>query len=63
MAGWSPRRVRSGPPPLASSWAGQEAVTIGETASAVLGRHAEQTALLVASAAAAQTFVRSLGPR
>ncbi|HEV7146451.1 MAG TPA: alpha/beta-hydrolase family protein, partial [Pedococcus sp.] len=38
-------------------------MTIGETASAVLGRHSEQTALLVASAAAPQTFVRSLGPR
>ena len=63
MAGWSPRRGQSGPPSLASSWAGQEAATIGETASAVLSRHAEQTALLVASAAAPQTFVRSLGPR
>ena len=63
MAGWSPLRVRSGPPSLASSWAGQEAATIGGTASAVLSRHAEQTALLVASAAAPQTFVRSLGPR
>ena len=29
----------------------------------MLSRHAEQTALLVASAAAPQTFVRSLGPR
>ena len=29
----------------------------------VLSRHAEQTALLVASAVAPQTFVRSLGPR
>ena len=53
----------SGPPSLSSSWAGQEVATIGETASAVLSRHAEQTALLVASAAAPQTFVRSLGPR
>ena len=39
-------------------WAGQEAAIIGGTASAVLSRHAEQTALLVASAAAPQTFVR-----
>ena len=63
MAGWSLLCVRSGPPSFDTSWAGQEAATIGGTASAVLNRHAEQTALLVASAAAPQTFVRSLGPR
>jgi uncharacterized membrane protein len=35
----------------------------GVTAQSVLNRHAEQTGLLVASAVAPQTFVRSLGPR
>jgi uncharacterized membrane protein len=35
----------------------------GGSAQSVLSRHAEQTGLLVASAVAPQTFVRSLGPR
>jgi uncharacterized membrane protein len=35
----------------------------GGTTQSVLSRHAEQTGLLVASAVAPQTFVRSLGPR
>ncbi|HEU5000748.1 MAG TPA: alpha/beta-hydrolase family protein [Lapillicoccus sp.] len=35
----------------------------GGSAQSVLNRHAEQTGLLVASAVAPQTFVRSLGPR
>ena len=63
MTGRSPRRACRSWTSVGSSWAGQEAATVGGTAGAVLSRHAEQTALLVASAAAPQTFVRSLGPR
>ena len=62
MTGRSPRRACRRGPRSFSSWAGQEAATVGGTAGAVLSRHAEQTALLV-GAPAAQTFVRSLGPR
>jgi len=40
-----------------------EATSITGTAQALLGRHAEQTGLLVASAVAPQSFARSLGPR
>src|SRR5690349_18105279 len=50
--------------PIRTFWEGKpEAEMTGGTAQSVLNRHAEQTGLLVASAVAPQTFVRSLGPR
>src|SRR4051812_11431437 len=63
MTGTSPLRGRSAPGSVEARSAVDEKVRLSGSAGAVLSRHAEQTALLVASAVAPQTFVRSLGPR